>query len=122
MNRVGRPPSPHKSRHVMINMRDEWYQYMRKNNMNMSEEINKYLEARFHLKICPTCYTEIIARTHCSKCNGEAIFCMNRECDDYEKRVGNSCPQEMFFGTMSALCTPDEFYGTSSTQQETLES
>ena len=89
--------------------------------MNMSEEINKYLEARFHLKICPTCYTEIIARRRCDKCGGEAIFCQNPACADCDKRVGNSCPQEMFFGTMAALCTPEEFYGTSSTQQATLE-
>jgi hypothetical protein len=95
----------------MINMRDEWYQYMRKNNMNMSEEINKYLDARFHLKICPTCYTEIIARCRCSKCDGEAIFCANLECTDYDTRVGNSCPSEMYFGKMRPQCTAEEFYG-----------
>jgi len=111
MKRVGRPPSPHKTRHVMINMRDEWYQYMRKNNMNMSEEINTYLDARFNLKICPTCYTEIIGRRRCNKCNGEAIFCQNPKCTDYDIRVGNSCPSEMWFGKLIPQCTPEEFYG-----------
>jgi len=111
MNRVGRPPSPHKSRHVMINMRDEWYQYMRKNNMNMSEELNKYLDARFHLKICPTCYMDALVHRQCDNCLGDAIFCDNKECTDYKTRVGNSCPSEMYFGKMQPTCTAAEFYG-----------
>jgi len=119
--RVGRPPSPHKTRHVMINMRDEWYQYMRINDMNMSEEINKYLDARFNLKICPTCYTELIDHHTCKKCEGEAIFCANEQCQDFQKRVANSCPQEMVFGSLTPMCTSNEFFGWSSTQQETLD-
>jgi len=111
MARVGRPPSPHKTRHVMINMRDEWYQYMRKNNMNMSEELNKYLDARFNLKICPTCYMDVLDHRQCAKCLGDSIFCKNHNCEDYSKRVGNSCPTELFFGKVRPLCTVAEFHG-----------
>ena len=111
MSRVGRPPSPFKTRHVMINMRDEWYQYMRKNNMNMSEELNKYLDDRFHLKICPECFKDELEHRQCANCLGNAIFCQNVSCADYKKRVGNSCPTEMVFGKMRPLCTQAEFFG-----------
>jgi len=111
MNRVGRPPSPHKTRHVMINMRDEWYQYMRKNNMNMSEEINKYLDSRFNLKICPTCFMDELTHLQCANCLGDSIFCANKECEDHTKRVGNSCPTELYFGTVRPVCTVAEFHG-----------
>jgi len=79
--------------------------------MNMSEEINKYLDARFTLKICPTCFMDILEHRQCAKCLGKSIFCANKECTDYDTRVGNSCPTEMSFGKMRPLCTAEEFYG-----------
>lgn len=79
--------------------------------MNMSEEINKYLDARFTLKICPTCFMDILEHRQCVKCLGKSIFCANKECTDYDTRVGNSCPTEMYFGKMRPLCTAEEFYG-----------
>jgi len=111
MKRVGRPSLPYKTRHVMINMKDEHYEFMKKGNINMSKEINKYLDNLFHLKMCPTCFKEILARTSCSKCDGEAIYCMNRECTEYDTRVGNSCPKVMWFGKLKPECTPQEFHG-----------
>jgi hypothetical protein len=115
MKRVGRPPLPYKTRHVMVNMKDVHYEYMKKANMNMSQLINDYLDHLFNLKICPTCFTDDIDRRMCQKCKGEAIFCENEQCRDYQKRVGNTCPQEMVFGALTPICTSDEFFGWSST-------
>ena len=110
MKRVGRPSLPYKTRHVMINMKDEHYEYMKKGNINMSKEINKYLDARFHLKICPTCYMDIVESLTCHKCGGKSIFCQNPKCTDYDIRVGSSCPTEMYFGKLRPQCTAEEFY------------
>ena len=109
--RVGRPPRPYKSRHVMINMKEEHYELMKKGNMNMSEIINNYLDDRFHLNLCPTCFSDDLERHSCHKCGGDAIFCNNTECADYEQRVGNSCPKVMWFGKLKPECTPAEFHG-----------
>jgi len=111
MKRVGRPPLPYKTRHVMINMKDEHYEFMKKGNINMSEEINKYLDNRFHLNICPTCFTSELERKYCHKCGGEAIFCDNMKCTDYERRVGNSCPTELLWGKPQPGCSSKDFYG-----------
>jgi len=111
MKRVGRPSLPYKTRHVMINMKDEWYEHMKKNEMNMSEEINQYLDNRFHNKICPTCYGDELEHRQCMKCLGDAIFCANIRCEDHKSRVGNSCPEEMWFGKLRPVCTPDDFFG-----------
>ena len=111
MKRVGRPPLPYKTRHVMVNMKDEHYEHMRKVNTNMSELINHYLDNLFLLKICPVCFTDDLAHRQCAKCLGDAIFCHNPECPDYLHRVGNSCPQVMWFGKMKPECTPEEFQG-----------
>jgi len=111
MKRVGRPPSPYKTRHVMINMKDEHYAHMRQANTNMSELINHYLDHLYHLKICPVCFTDDLRRTNCAKCGGEAIFCHNPECADHLHRVGNTCPQVMWFGKLKPECTPEEFHG-----------
>jgi len=115
MARVGRPSLPYKTRHVMINMKDEHYEYMKQADINMSEEINKYLDNRFHFKICPTCFSEDIDPQTCKKCEGKAIFCANKECRDHQKRVGHSCPEELVFGNLRPVCTADEFFGWSST-------
>jgi hypothetical protein len=111
MKRLGRPPSPHKTRHVMINMKDEHYAHMRQANTNMSQLINHYLDNLFHQKICPMCFTDNLERKSCAKCGGEAIFCANTECVEFSHRVGYSCPQVMWFGKMKPECTPEEFYG-----------
>ena len=111
MKRVGRPPLPYKTRHVMVNMKDEHYEYMKKGNINMSEEINKHLDNRFHLKICPTCFKgEHLRSMNCHKCGGKSIFCHNLQCIDYDTRVGNSCPTEMYFGKLRPQCTAEEFH------------
>jgi len=60
MARVGRPSLPYKTRHVMVNMKDEHYEYMKQADINMSNLINEYLDSRFTLKICPTCFSDDI--------------------------------------------------------------
>jgi len=114
MKRVGRPSLPYKTRHVMINMKDEHYELMKKGNINMSEIINGYLDARFHNKICPTCYGDELDHLQCAKCLGDAIFCANEDCKDHKSRVAHSCPEEMWFGKLRPTCTPEEFYGLDS--------
>jgi hypothetical protein len=111
MKRVGRPSLPYKTRHVMINMKDEHYELMKKGNINMSEIINSYLDERFHHKICPTCFGDQVDHRECAKCQGDAIFCRNEECNDFKLRVGHSCPVEIMWGVPRALCNPQEFYG-----------
>jgi len=111
MKRVGRPSLPYKTRHVMINMKDEWYEFMKKANINMSEEINKYLDNRFHNKICPTCFGDELDHRQCANCLGDSIFCANKECKDHTIRVGHSCPTELFFGKLQPSCTQAEFFG-----------
>ena len=111
MARLGRPPSPYKTRHVMINMKDEHYEHMKKGNINMSETINNHLDNLFNNKICPTCFSDELTHRQCDNCLGDAIFCDNKKCTDYKSRVGNSCPTEMYFGKMRPLCTSEEFYG-----------
>ncbi len=109
--RVGRPSLPYKTRHVMINMKDEHYEVMKKGNINMSEIINSYLDDRFQFKICPTCFSDELDHRQCKKCLGDAIFCENKECRDYQKRVGASCPEELVFGHTRPVCTAAEFFG-----------
>ena len=115
MARVGRPSLPYKTRHVMVNMKDEHYEYMKQADINMSELINKYLDSLFNLKICPTCFSDELDRRTCQKCGGEAIFCENEQCQDHRKRVRHSCPEELVFGSLTPICTADEFFGWSST-------
>ena len=115
MARVGRPSLPYKTRHVMVNMKDEHYEYMKQADINMSELINKYLDSLFNLKICPTCFSDELDRRTCQKCGGEAIFCENEQCQDHRKRVRHSCPEELVFGILTPICKSDEFFGWSST-------
>jgi len=111
VKRLGRPPSPYKTRHVMINMKDEHYEHMKKGNINMSETINNYLDNLFNNKICPTCFSDELTHRQCAKCLGDSIFCANEECKDHKTRVGYSCPTEMYFGKLHPVCTPIEFFG-----------
>jgi len=72
---VGRPGLPYATRHVMINMRMEYYIKMKRANVNMSKIVNDFLHSEHNYTICPVCHSQDIHVRNCKKCNGRALFC-----------------------------------------------
>jgi len=117
MKRVGRPPLPYAVRHVTINMKAEHYLKMRRKGINMSKEINGFLDKRFNFSICPACYTEDdLSVERCAKCAGRVLFCQNLRCKRFESAQLRECAEVGYSitGVLQYACTDAEFAGSPS--------
>jgi len=102
---VGRPPLPYATRHVMINMRMEYYMKMKRAKVNISKMVNDFLHAEHNYTICPICYSHDIHVRHCAKCDGRALFCDALDC----KTLGASQKWECL--AHAEPCSAREFRG-----------
>jgi len=105
---VGRPNLPYATRHVMLNLRTEYYVKLKNAGENMSLLVNDFLHAVHQYTICPLCYTEDVHVHHCHKCNGRALFCQSPSCKKAKRAQMRDCKTDPETGVM---CTPKEFKG-----------
>jgi len=107
--RVGRPPLPYNVKHVTINMKQEHYVRMRRDDINMSKLINDFLDDRFGFTICPKCYSDDIQVVTCAKCGGRALFCKSLGCLTQGNAQRRECKPSAHWPY--AACSAEEFYG-----------
>ena len=106
---VGRPSLPYETRHVMLNLRTEYYVKLKNQGENMSLLVNNFLHALHQFTICPLCYTEEVFVHHCHKCSGRALFCQSPSCKKHNRSQMRECMMDPETG---APCTEQEFKGT----------
>ena len=70
----------YKTRHVMLNLKDEWYEKMKGEGINMSALVNRFLDEYFDLEVCPHCLIGEVLNRNCAKCEAPAIICDNSSC------------------------------------------
>ena len=56
---VGRPSLPYETRHVMLNLRTEYYVKLKNQGKNMSLLVNDFLHALHEYTICPLCHLAV---------------------------------------------------------------
>ena len=105
---VGRPSLPYETRHVMLNIRTEYYVKLKNQGKNMSKLVNDFLHARNEYTICPRCYSEDVFVPRCAKCDGRALFCQNPSCTSRGRGKQYEC--EVDPDTL-IVCTEAEFKG-----------
>jgi len=101
---VGRPNLPYETRHVMLNIRTEYYIKMKREGTNMSKIVNDFLHDRFSYSVCPTCYKDSdLDLRECVKCDGRALFCFAIGCKAYRQPQLRECLKH------AEPCTAQEF-------------
>jgi len=106
---VGRPSLPYETRHVMLNIRTEYYVKLKNQGENMSKIVNDFLHARHEYTICPLCYSVEVTQVHCNRCLGRALVCGNPSCKKHHRVQKRECKIDPETG---AQCTEQEFKGT----------
>ena len=105
---VGRPNLPYETRHVMLNIRTEYYVKLKNQGENMSKIINDFLHALHEYTVCPNCYTEDVLVVHCAKCKARALVCQNPSCRKQNRVEKREC--QLDTRGINA-CTEAEFKG-----------
>ena len=82
----------YKTRHVMLNLKDEWYEKMKGEGINMSALVNRFLDEYFNLEVCPHCLIGEVLNRNCAKCEAPAIICDNSSCSRAGEVVNRGCP------------------------------
>ena len=101
----------YKTRHVMLNLKDEWYNKMKDEGTNMSALVNRFLDDYFGFEVCPTCLIGEVLKKNCAKCDAPAIICNNGSCVREGEVVNRGCSSHLHFGKKVYDCTFLEFYG-----------
>ena len=101
----------YKTRHVMLNLKDEWYNKMKDEGTNMSALVNRFLDDYFGFEVCPTCLIGEVLKRNCAKCEAQAIICDNGSCARAGELVNRGCGSHLHFGKKVYDCTFAEFYG-----------
>jgi len=105
---VGRPNLPYDTRHVMLNIRTEYYVKLKNQGKNMSKLVNDFLHALHEYTICPLCYTEEVIVVYCNKCQGRALVCQNPSCRKLHRTQKQECKPDADTGI---ICTEADFKG-----------
>ena len=105
---VGRPSLPYETRHVMLNIRTEYYVKLKSEGTNMSLLVNDFLHALHEYTVCPLCYSTDVFVPRCAKCDGRALFCQNPSCTSRGRGKQSECKKDP--ETMT-VCTQAEFKG-----------
>jgi len=106
---VGRPNLPYDTRHVMLNLRTEYYVKLKNQGKNMSKLVNDFLHALHEYTVCALCYSEDVIVVHCEKCESRALVCQNPSCRKYHRTHNQSCKPDADTGI---VCTEAEFKGS----------
>ena len=97
---VGRPSLPYETRHVMLNIRTEYYVKLKNQGVIMSKLVNDFLHALHEYTICPLCYSEDVRIVKCAKCDGRGLVCDKPSCKRYHRIYNRECE-----------CTEEEYRG-----------
>ena len=105
---VGRPSLPYETRHVMLNIRTEYYVKLKNQGVIMSKLVNDFLHALHEYTVCPVCYSEDVFVPRCAKCDGRALFCQNPSCRTRGRSRQLECKPDP---ETNQVCTEAEFKG-----------
>ena len=105
---VGRPSLPYETRHVMLNIRTEYYVKLKTQGTNMSKLVNDFLHALHEYTVCPLCYSTDVAIVKCRNCYGQSLVCDNPSCKKHHRVQKRQCKTNPDTG---AICTEKEFKG-----------
>jgi len=97
---VGRPNLPYETRHVMLNIRTEYYVKLKNQGVIMSKLVNDFLHALHEYTICPLCYSTDVEIIKCVKCDSRGLVCNKPSCKRYHRIYNRECE-----------CTEEEYRG-----------
>ena len=105
---VGRPSLAYETRHVMLNLRTEYYVKLKNEGTNMSLLVNDFLHALHEYTVCPLCYSTDVAIINCAKCDCRSLVCKNPSCTKHHRVQKRDCIIDPETGVQ---CTEKEFKG-----------